>query len=234
MKRLLLIAVAFLTMAGSTLMAQPRPDKKFPKMTEEQLSQEVATQMARRLELDEAKTSKFVPIYVDYRKELKQVWNKYAKPCPPKDKQAAKPQCPSDKELEQMTANRFARSRATIDVEETYYKRFLTVLRQQQYEQMLQLEKMHLQRMKNEKMRRMQKGKPGAKPSFPPRRPQDGANAKQRKAQVSESQTSDIESVEQQSKKSERWVSMNGTQLEGAPTSSGYYIHQGRTIRVNK
>ena len=232
MKRFLLIAVAFLTMAGSTLMAQSQCDKKPQKMSEEQLSQEVATRMARHLELDEAKTSKFVPIYVDYRKELKQVWNKYAKPCPPKDKQAVKPQRPSEKELEQMTTNRFARSRATIDVEESYYKRFLTVLTQQQYEKMQQLEKMHLQRMKNERMRRMQKGKPGgAKPPFPPRS-KNGAEAKQRKVQVSENQTADIESVEQQSKKSDRWVSMNGAQTEGTPTTPGYYIHQGRTIRV--
>lgn len=230
MKRFLLIAVAFLTMAGSTLMAQSQCDKKPQKMSEEQLSQEVATRMARHLELDEAKTSKFVPIYVDYRKELKQVWNKYAKPCPPKDKQAVKPQRPSEKELEQMTTNRFARSRATIDVEEAYYKRFLTVLTQQQYEQMQRLEKMHLQRMKDERMRRMQKGKP----KFPPR-PKQGAEAKpQRKAQASENQTADIEPIQQQSKKSDRWVSMSGAQTDGTPTAPGYYVHQGRTIRVNK
>lgn len=230
MKRLLLITVAFLTMVGSSLMAQPQHDKKPQKMNEEQLSQEVATRMAHHLELDEAKTSKFVPIYVDYRKELKQVWNKYAKPFPPKEKQAAKPQRPSDKELEEMTTNRFARSRATIDVEETYYKRFLTVLTQQQYEKMLQLEKMHLQRMKNERMRRMQKNKPGVKPPFP----KNDGNAKQRKTQFSENQTADVESIEQQSKKTDRWVSMNGAQTEGTPAASGYYIHQGRTIRVNK
>lgn len=233
MKRFLLMAVAFLTMTGSALMAQPQCDKKPQKMSEEQLSQEVATRMARHLELDETKTAKFVPIYVDYRKELKQVWNKYANSYPSKDKQAAKPQRPSDKELEQMTTNRFARSRATIDVEESYYKRFLTVLTQQQYEKMQQLEKMHLQRMKNERMRRMQKGKPGAKPQppFPPR-PKSGAETKQRKAQNSENQASGIQSVEQQSKKSDRWVSMNGAQTDGAPTAPGYYIHQGRTVRV--
>ena len=163
-------------------MAQPQSDKKAQKMTEEQLSQEVATRMARHLELDEKKTAKFVPIYVDYRKELKQVWKKYAEPFSPHDKQGAKPQHPSEKDLEQMTTNRFARSRATLDVEETYYKRFLTVLTQQQYEKMLQLEKMHLQRMKNERTRRMQKGQPGAKPSFPPRNPQVGGNMTQGRA----------------------------------------------------
>lgn len=231
MKRLLLLTVAFLAIAGSTLMAQPQCGKKPQKMTEEQLSQVVATRMAHYLELDEAKTSKFVPIYVDYRKELKQVWNKYANPCPPKVQPVAKPQRPSDKELEQMTTNRFARSRATIDVEEAYYKRFLTVLTQRQYEKMQQLERMHLQRMKNERMRRMQKGKPGAKSHFPPR-PKPGADAKHRKVQAPENQTADVESIEQQSKKSDRWVSMNGAQTDGTPATPGYYVHQGRKIRV--
>lgn len=226
------MAVAFLLVAGSTLMAQPNQQGKPQKMTEEQLSQKLATRMAQNLELDADKTSKFVPIYVDYRKDLKQVWDKFAKPCGPKgkpgEKPAAKPQRPSDKELEQMAADRFARSRATIDVEETYYKRFLTVLTQRQYEKMKQLERMNLQRMKSERMRRMPNGKfngkPNGKPN-PPQRPNSGADAKQRKAQVSEGIASDIESVEQQSRKSDRWVSMNGTTINGMPTTPGIYLN---------
>lgn len=232
MKRILSMAVAFLLVAGSTLMAQPNQQGKPQKMTEEQLSQKLATRMAQNLELDADKTSKFVPIYVDYRKDLKQVWDKFAKPCGPKgkpgEKPAAKPQRPSDKELEQMAADRFARSRATIDVEETYYKRFLTVLTQRQYEKMKQLERMNLQRMKSERMRRMPNGKfngkPNGKPN-PPQRPNSGADAKQRKAQVSEGIASDIESVEQQSRKSDRWVSMNGTTINGMPTTPGIYLN---------
>ena len=232
MKKLLSMAVAFLLVAGSTLMAQPKHPGKPQKMTEEQLSQQVATRMAQRLELDADKTTKFVPIYVDYRKELKQVWEKYAKPFPPKGKPAAQPQRPSDKELEQMTANRFARSRATIDVEEAYYKRFLTVLTQQQYEKMQQLERMHLQRMKNEKMRRQQQRKPQCF-RFPPKGREN--EAKQRKAPVaSENVTTDIKPVEQQSKKNDRWVSMNGTPVEGTPTTSGYYINQGKVVRISQ
>lgn len=230
MKRILSIAVAFLLMAGSTLKAQPHHPDKPQKMNEEQLSQQVATRMAQRLELDADKTAKFVPIYVDYRKELKQVWKKFPNPCPPspKDKSAAKPQRPSEKELEQMNANRFARSRATIDVEETYYKRFLTVLTQQQYNQMLQLEKMHLQRMKDERSRRMQQGKPNGKPKFPPR-PNGNADAKQRKAP----QATDIKPVEQPGKKTDRWVSMNGTPVEGTPTAPGIYLNsQGERVYV--
>ena len=226
------MAVAFLLVAGSTLMAQPQHPGKPQKMTEEQLSKQVATRMAQRLELDADKTAKFVPIYVEYRKDLKQVWEKYAKPFPPKDKPVAKPQRPSDKELEQMAANRFARSRATIDVEETYYKRFLTVLTQQQYEKMQQLERMHLQRMKNEKMRRQQQKKPQCF-RFPPKGKDN--EAKQRKAPVaSEDVTTDVKPVEQQNKKNNRWVSMNGTPVEGAPTTSGYYINQGKVVRISQ
>ena len=232
MKRILSMAVAFLLVAGSTLMAQPQHPGKPQKMTEEQLSKQVATRMAQRLELDADKTAKFVPIYVEYRKDLKQVWEKYAKPFPPKDKPVAKPQRPSDKELEQMAANRFARSRATIDVEETYYKRFLTVLTQQQYEKMQQLERMHLQRMKNEKMRRQQQKKPQCF-RFPPKGKDN--EAKQRKAPVaSENVTTDVKPVEQQNKKNNRWVSMNGTPVEGAPTTSGYYINQGKVLRISQ
>ena len=233
MKRLLLIAMALLMM-GSTMMAQPKQGPKPQKMSGEQLSQQVATRMAQRLELDAEKTAKFVPIYMDYRKELKQVWNKYTHPCPPppKDKHAAKPQCPSEKELEQMATNRFARSRATIDVEETYYKRFLTVLTQQQYEKMLQLEKMHLQRMKDERMRRQQQKKPQCYQCPPPKGKGD---AKLRKAPAASDNTvTEISSVEQQSKKSDRWVSMNGTPVDGAPTTSGYYINQGKVVRISQ
>ena len=235
MKRILSIAVAFLLVAGSTLMAQPKQGPKPQKLCGEQLSQQVATRMAQRLELDADKTAKFVPIYVDYRKELQQVWEKYAKPCPPKgkpgEKPAAKPQRPSDKDLEQMAANRFARSRATIDVEEAYYKRFLTVLTQQQYEKMLQLERMHLQRMKNERMRRQQQKKPQCF-RFPPK-DHKGGEAKQRKAPAA-SETTEIPSVEQQSKKNDRWVSMNGTPVDGTPTTSGYYINQGKVVRISQ
>ena len=77
MKRILSMAVAFLLVAGSTLMAQPQHQGKPQKMTEEQLSQQVATRMAQRLELDADKTAKFVPIYVDYRKDLKKVWDNH-------------------------------------------------------------------------------------------------------------------------------------------------------------
>lgn len=234
MKRILSMTVAFLLVAGSTLMAQPQHPGKPQKMTEEQLSQQVATRMAQRLELDADKTAKFVPIYVDYRKDLKKVWDKYATPFPQKGKPAAKPQRPSDKELEQMAANRFARSRATIDVEETYYKRFLTVLTQQQYEKMQQLEKMHLQRMKDEKMRRQQQQKKPQCFRFPPKGKGD-AEAKQRKAPVaSDKVTTGVKSVEEQSKKSGRWVSMNGTPVEGTPTTSGYYINQGKVVRISQ
>jgi hypothetical protein len=234
MKKILFMAVAFL-MVGSTLMAQPKQAGKQPqKLTEEQLSQKLATRMATNLQLDEDKTEKFVPIYVDYRADLKKVWEKYANQPAAKPQQGADKQKPrqlSDEELEKMNANRFARSRATIDVEETYYKRFLTVLTQRQYEKMQQLEKMHLQRMKNERMRRMPNGKFNGKPNGKfngkphfPQHPNGGADAKQRKAPVAENTTS-VESVEQQSKKSDRWISMNGAPVDGVPTTPGVYVN---------
>lgn len=233
MKRILSMAVAFLFVAGCTLMAQPKQGGKPQRLTEEQLSQRLAARMACQLQLDEEKTTKFVPIYVDYRSELKTVWEKYsnhpaAKQGKPQGGEKPKYHQPTDEEMEKMNANRFARSRATIDVEETYYKRFLTVLTQRQYEKMKQLERMNLQRMKSERMRRMPNGKfngkPNGKPN-PPQRPNSGADAKQRKAQVSEGIASDIESVEQQSRKSGRWVSMNGTTINGMPTTPGIYLN---------
>jgi hypothetical protein len=230
MKKALLIIMAFLLMAGSTLTAQTKQGPKPQKMSDEQLSRKVAARMAQCLELDAEKTAKFVPIYVDYRKELKQVWDKYTRPCAPKAPPAANTQRPSDKELEQMAANRFARSRATIDVEEAYYKRFLTVLSQQQYEKMLQLERMHLQRMKNEKMRRQQQKKPQCFKCPPP----NNGDAKQRKAPVAFENTKEIKPVEQQGKKPDHWVSMNGTPVDGMPTTSGYYINQGRVVRISQ
>ncbi|MBO4215072.1 MAG: hypothetical protein J5888_01910 [Bacteroidaceae bacterium] len=237
MKKMILMAVAFL-MVGSSLMAQTKQGNKQPqKLTEEQISQKLAKRMACDLQLDEDKTTKFVPIYVDYRSELKKVWEKYSDH--PKAKQEKtqgaekqKPRQLTDEELEKMNANRFARSRATIDVEESYYKRFLTVLTQRQYEKMQQLEKMNLQRMKNERMRRMPNGKFNGKPNGQfngkptfPQRPNSGSDAKQRKAPVAENSATDIEPVEQQSRKSDRWISMNGVPVDGVPTTSGIYMN---------
>lgn len=161
MKRFLFLTMLLLLMAGNTLMAQKGPGGQPPKMTEDQLSHELASRIARCLQLDEEKTAKFIPIYVDYRSELKKVWDKY-RPKPEKQGEAEKqkPRQLSNEELEKKNADRFARCRATIDVEETYYKRFLKVLNQCQYEKMLQLEKTHLKRMKEERMRRMQQHKP--------------------------------------------------------------------------
>ena len=132
MKRIITMAVAVLLMAGSTLMAQTRQGNRPPRLTEEQISQKLALRMARHLQLDEDKTAKFTPIYVEYRNDLKQVWEKYSSH-PKMGKPAAgeKQHRFTEEELKQINANRFARSRATIDVEENYYKRFLTVLTQQ-------------------------------------------------------------------------------------------------------
>ena len=121
MKRILSMAVAFIFVAGCTLMAQPKQGGKPQRLTEEQLSQRLAARMACQLQLDEEKTTKFVPIYVDYRSELKTVWEKYsnhpaAKQGKPLGGEKLKYHQPTDDELEKMNANRFARSRATIDV----------------------------------------------------------------------------------------------------------------------
>lgn len=231
MKRIIIMAVAILLMAGSTLMAQTRQGNRPPRLTEEQISQKLALRMARHLQLDEDKTAKFTPIYVEYRNDLKQVWEKYSSH-PKMGKPAAgeKQHRFTEEELKQINANRFARSRATIDVEENYYKRFLTVLTQQQYDMMLKLEKMHLQRMKNERMKRMQQYKPQPKRSFHPGRNTD---ARQRKVQASENLVSSIENTpSQEEKKSDRWMSMSGAQLDGIPTTSGIYINGGKKVMI--
>lgn len=229
MKRILLMTVAILLMAGSTLMAQTKPGNKPPRLTEEQVSQQLALRMACCLRLGEEKTAKFTPIYVEYRSELKQVWEKFSThPKVEKPARGEKPRQLSEDELKQMNMNRFARSRATIDVEEKYYKRFLTVLTQQQYDTMQKLEKMHLQRMKEERMKRMQQ------PKSQPKRPSPRGNAdiKQRKAPAEDITLSVEETPSQEGKKSDRWVSMTGAQLDGIPTTSGVYLNNGKKVLV--
>ncbi len=227
MKRILLMAVAILLMAGNTLMAQTKPGNKPPRLTEEQVSQQLASRMACCLRLCEEKTAKFTPIYMEYRSELKQVWEKYSThPKAEKAKQGEKPHQLTEDELKQMNVNRFARSRATIDVEEKYYKRFLTVLTQQQYDTMQKLEKAHLQRMKEERMRRMQQPQP-KRPA-----PRGNVDMKQRKAPAEDLTLGVEEAPSQEGKKSDRWVSMTGAQLDGIPTTSGVYLNNGKKVLV--
>ncbi len=222
------MAVAILLMAGNTLIAQTKQGNKPPRLTEEQVSQQLASRMACCLRLCEEKTAKFTPIYVEYRSELKQVWEKYSThPKAEKPKQGEKPRQLTEDELKQVNMNRFARSRATIDVEEKYYKRFLTVLTQQQYDTMQKLEKMHLQRMKEERMKRMQHKPQPKRPA-----PQGNADVKQRKAPAEDVTLGVEETPSQEGKVSDRWVSMTGAQLDGIPTTSGIYLNNGKKVLV--
>ena len=176
MKRILFLAATFLMMSASAVMAQKNQKNDKSQTNGDRRYSQMATNIANQLMLDDAKSAEFVPLYVEYRKELKQIAEKYSmapaqKDKDSKDKDAAKkgPRQWTDKDLEQMNANRFARIRATIDVEEKYYKRFQKVLSERQYSQMQRIGKMNMQRMgaagRNPRMGNgFQNGRFGARP----------------------------------------------------------------------
>lgn len=128
-----LLVGALLTASSLCAQAQPKandktPDK--PRWTAEELMQRKAEHMASTLMLDEKSEAKFVMLYAQYLKELKECRERYREEAPrPEREKLREPREPlTDAEIEKRIENRFNRQRQMLDIREKYYKDFKKML----------------------------------------------------------------------------------------------------------
>ena len=165
---------------------QTEQQQQREQLTPEQKAERKSAKMGRKMGLSDEALAKFQGIYADYAKEKRAVMEKYPMPGQPKGDKAGKkadktgtagkkpekagrPQL-SDKELEQMHKNHFARSRALIDVEEKFYKKFRSVLTERQYEQLMRTDKRHNGMKKRAGMKKGKEQRGAKQPGINPQR----------------------------------------------------------------
>ena len=128
--------------------------------TPEQFMERQTHQMVKTLMLDDAVTAKFVPVYQNYLKELREcrMMNRKQTPARQKvEKPGVKPESKpllTDAEVEQHIKGRFAQSRKILDVREKYYNEFRKILSPKQIMKIYQTEKSNANKLKKEFDRR--------------------------------------------------------------------------------
>ncbi len=118
---------------SSSIFAQEAPEnQKKQQPTPEQLIEQQVGRMERQLLLDEETAAKFAPIYKEYLEALAQ-----CRPTTP-DKDKGKPQPGkkemNDNELDKMMQTRFETEKKRIEIQETYYAKFKSILTIRQVE----------------------------------------------------------------------------------------------------
>lgn len=118
MKKIFFLFVFALTLGAMNSVAQ---DKQAD-LTPEQRMERHTERMARKLNLDDKTAAKFNDVYKRYLTEMQGVRDKF-QPLRPEGGKSL-----TDEQVEQNLLNRFARSRAILDVREKYYREFRKVL----------------------------------------------------------------------------------------------------------
>lgn len=131
--------LAVLLIGGQSVWAQHKPGKaERPRITPEQMMQKQSRRMAKALLLDDATAAKFMPVYENYLKELRECRmegrKEMAGPAAVKE-EAPAPEVkalPTDAEIEKQIKDGFARSRKMLDIREKYFDEFSKFLTPQQ------------------------------------------------------------------------------------------------------
>lgn len=127
------------------------------RMGHEQMSEMKAKRIADDLVLDDKTAEKFKTTYMDYMKEMHQLWQKDFPMNGGKDKEGDKMKKKkdlSDAEVEKMIEDRFEQSRKMLDIREKYYKEFKKFLTPKQIQKMYDKEMGDAGRFHNELNRR--------------------------------------------------------------------------------
>lgn len=111
---------------------RPQGEKPSP----EKMMQERASRMARNLVLDSSTAQKFIPLYIQYTKDLREVMEKF----PPLIK--GDDAVPTEEEIAGDIENSFRRSEETIRIRREYYGKFSDILSQAQIRKIYSMEKM--------------------------------------------------------------------------------------------
>lgn len=150
MKKFIMIAVAVVLFSAQG-MAQSQ-------LTPEQKEQHQVIRMENRciqlstaLALDDATATRFTEVYKRYKADMRAVRKQFKMHRPKKaNPTTGTPQVPlTDEQVEQNILNRFAMSRATLDVREKYYKEFRTFMNPKQIQKLYNLEKKQGQKMQS-------------------------------------------------------------------------------------
>lgn len=116
-----LLFIFLLTSIG--LNAQPIEDD-IPENRREEIEAMKVAFMTRRMELTPEESQKFWPVYNQYQAEI----DAHRKEGRKNKRQAMKIENPTEAELDEISAKRFAHERERIDIEEKYYNEFKKVL----------------------------------------------------------------------------------------------------------
>lgn len=165
------VMLAVLLMGSQmTLSAQEKENKgRKQRPTPEQMIQMQTNQMVKTLMLDNATAAKFVPVYENYLKELRECRMMNRTPWGKREegnskgnagtKSMGKPMM-TDAQIEKYIQEQFAQSRKMLDIREKYYNEFRKILTPQQIMKIYQTERGNADKFKKEFNRRKQ-GKMG-------------------------------------------------------------------------
>jgi len=138
MKKNLLLSFAAMILSFIALNAQPAPKANADqgkKPDPEAIAKFQAEKMAATLLLGDDCTAKFIPLYTEYQKALRQVFKKYM-PAKCTGEPDQKPAAITDKDIDAQIRAEFAKSQDILNVRTSYYEKFLGVLSPRQIKQM--------------------------------------------------------------------------------------------------
>lgn len=143
--RLFMMAV-LMTIGSMTLFAQG-PEGKHQRISREQLAEKQAHFIAKKVKMDNDKTTRFVETYCQYQKEIR-------------DLGPRQPRKGGEGDSEARIKQRFERSQQILDIRKDYYKKYRKFLSDAEIEQVYQLE--HKMKMRfAHHGKRPHNGKPG-------------------------------------------------------------------------
>ncbi len=153
-----MLATLTLTAQGMAQAPQRRPHPANNENRNEQL--------AKSLQLDEATAGQFTKIYAEYHEAMRKVRMQYRFEQPKRGevKEGSERPALSDEQIEKNILNRFAMSRAILDIREQYYPRFREVLTPRQIEQLYRLEQRQGERIQQRHQERQKMGRPTGRP----------------------------------------------------------------------
>ena len=128
-------------------------------MTPEQMLERKTARLANELALDDAKTADFTKLYKQYNDEMTAVMKKYQPERFQKPDTTARREhkVKTDAEVEKQILDRFAMSKATLDIREKYYKKFRTILSPKQIAKIYESEQGDRGRMQKERGRALRR-----------------------------------------------------------------------------
>lgn len=145
-----MLLLAFVMTGSQHVWAQHKPgNAEKPRMTCEQRMQKQSRHLAKVLLLDDATAAKFMPVYENYLKELRDCRMEYAKAPAGKpdlkegDKAPEARPLATDAEIVKQMKDGFARSRKMLDIREKYFNEFSKFLTPQQVQKIYQPVRKH-------------------------------------------------------------------------------------------